>query len=60
MGMEDDLSPESGSDAAMETDDPPTAGAQGNGGTNIRGGVIPDAMPKFNVRIIRDIYDIVH
>ena len=48
VGIEDDLSPESGSDG-MEIDDPPPGGPQGVS-ANISGALLPDTMSKFHVR----------
>ena len=49
VGLEDDLSPESGSDG-MEIDDPPpvSGGAQGNT-NNISGALLPDILTQFHV-----------
>ena len=47
--MEDDLSPESGSDA-MEVDDTPSGGSGQGNTVNISGVLLPDTMSKFHVR----------
>ena len=48
VGVEDDLSPESGSDA-MEVDDHPNEASHRSTATNITGALLPDTMAKFHV-----------
>ena len=48
--VEDDLSPESGSES-MEIDEPAPQGVQ-RGPANISGVLLPDTMAKFNVRLL--------